>query len=148
MSNFSKETEQRIFNHLVWFLWWKWRRNRKYGVAFTSKYNSCSDSSDEDNLEGELVDTYILLLIEFKEAWLVEEKQKKATSAILLEKDKLGSTIADLEKEVTSLKSKIENLPKYVHMLNNGSDMLDEILEVGEKYRNMKVIWCNYSSNY
>lgn len=71
-----------------------------------------------------------------------EEKQKKIISALLLEKDKVGSTIAGLEEEVTLLKSKLDNLTKYICMLNNDSDMLDEILEIVEK----KTIEFDYSS--
>lgn len=31
-------------------------------------------------------------------------------------------------------------------MLNNGSDMLDEILYIGEKSKNMRDMWFDYSS--
>lgn len=60
--------------------------------------------------------------------------------------EKIGSTIAGLEEEVTLLKSKLNNMSKSVCMLNNGYDMLYEILEVGEKSRNMKAIRFDYSS--
>lgn len=36
-------------------------------------------------------------------------------------------------------------MTKFVRMLNNSSDMLNEILEVGGKFRNMKAIWFDYS---
>lgn len=71
-----------------------------------------------------------------------EEKQKKTISVILIEKDKFGSTITGLEEEVALLKSKLDNMNKYVSMLNSGSNMLDEILEIGEK----KAIGFDYSS--
>lgn len=71
-----------------------------------------------------------------------EEKQKKTVSSLLLEKEKLDSTIAGLEEEVTLLKSKLGNMTYFVHMLNNGSDILDEILEIREK----KAIGVDYSS--
>ena len=64
---------------------------------------------------------------------MVVEKQKKTISALLL------------EEEVTLLKSKLDKMTKYVCMLNNDSDMLDEILE--EKMsRNMKGIRFDYNS--
>ncbi|KAI5397466.1 hypothetical protein KIW84_063330 [Lathyrus oleraceus] len=90
----------------------------------------------------ELAETYRELLIEWKESCLREHIQKKTISAPLLEEDKLGSTILDLEEEVTLLKSKLDNMIKFVRMLNNGFDMLDDITEIGEK----KAIGFDYSS--
>lgn len=72
---------------------------------------------------------------------MVGGEQKKNISVLLLEKEKLVSTITSLEKEVTLLNSKHENMTKYVRMLHKGSNMLDEILEVGKMYRNVKGIW-------
>lgn len=57
-----------------------------------------------------------------------------------LKKEKLGSTIASLEEEVTLLKSKLDNMAKYVCILNNGSKALDEILEVRKMSNNVKGI--------
>lgn len=65
-------------------------------------------------------------------------------SDLLLKKEKLGSTIRVLEEKVALFKSKLENM-KYVRMLNNGYDMLDEILEVWEKPKNMKAIGFYYN---
>lgn len=76
---------------------------------------------------------------------MVVEKYKKTISALLLEKEKLGSTIAGLKEEVTLLKSKLENMTKFIRMLNNGSDVLDEILDVGNMSRNMKGIRFDYN---
>lgn len=64
----------------------------------------------------------------------------------LWKKKKLISTIAILEEEVTLLKSKVDNMTKHVCMLNNSSDMLDKILEVGKMSRNMKGIRFDYIS--
>lgn len=44
------------------------------------------------------------------------------------------------------LNSNLENMIKFVRMLRNGSDMLDEILEIGKMSRNMKPIRFNYNS--
>ncbi|MCH83415.1 gag-protease polyprotein, partial [Trifolium medium] len=68
-------------------------------------------------------------------------KQKKTISNLLEEKEKLASTITDLKEEITLLNSKLANMIKYVKMLNRGSDMLDEILEVGKRSGDMKGIW-------
>jgi hypothetical protein len=43
-------------------------------------------------------------------------------------------------KEVTLLNSKLANMTKSIKMLNKGSDMLDEILEVSKKSGDMKGI--------
>lgn len=59
-----------------------------------------------------------------------------------MEKEKFSSTIAGLEEEFTLFKSKHDNMTKYVCILNNGTDMSDEILEIGDK----KVISFYYSS--
>ncbi|KAI5382918.1 hypothetical protein KIW84_070360 [Lathyrus oleraceus] len=42
------------------------------------------------------------------------------------------------------VKFKLDNMTKSLHMVNNGSDMLDKILEVGEESQNMKAIRFDY----
>jgi len=54
------------------------------------------------------------------------------------------SIITDLQEENTLLKSKLEKMTKYVRMLNNGSNVLDEILQVGKSSGNMKGIGFDY----
>lgn len=53
---------------------------------------------------------------------------------------KQTTTITDLEEKIALLNSKVENMTKSIRMLNNGSDMLDEILEIGKMLRNLKGI--------
>lgn len=60
-------------------------------------------------------------------------------------KKKLVSIIIGLEEEDTLLNSKLENMKKYICRLNNGWDMLDEILEVGKMSKNMKAIGFDYN---
>lgn len=60
---------------------------------------------------------------------------------MLKEKGEAWLNHCRLEEEVTLLKSKLKNMTKYVRMLNNGFNMLDGILEVGEK----KAIGFDYS---
>lgn len=110
-------------------------------MAFTRKYDTCSESSEENNLAEELTKTYRELLTEWKESCMKEGKQKKTMSDLLIEKENLGSTIARMEEEVTLLKSKLDNMTKFVLMFNNGTNMLDEILKIGEK----KAIGFDYS---
>lgn len=59
-----------------------------------------------------------------------------------MEKEKCDSTIVGLEEEVTLLKSKLDNMTKFVCMLNNGSNMLGEMLEIEKK----KAIGFDYNS--
>lgn len=100
-------------------------------MNFTGKYDSCSKSSDKDISKEEVAETYKLLLTRWKESCLREKKHKMTISSLLLEKEKLRSTIVGMEEKVTLLKSKLGNMTKFVCMLNNDSDMLDEISEVG-----------------
>jgi len=73
------------------------------------------------------------------------EKQKKTINDFFfLEKEKLMSIITGLQEENTLLNSKLENMTKFVRMLNNGSNVLDEILQVGKTYGNMKGIGFDY----
>lgn len=46
-------------------------------MAFTGKYDSDSDSSDEENTEEELAEIVTLFVTRWKEACMVVEKQKK-----------------------------------------------------------------------
>lgn len=96
-------------------------------------------------MEG-LDETYRLFYTQWKEACMVVEKKKKPISDLFLEKQKLGSSIVGMEEEVTLLKSKLDNMTKFVRMFNNGSKALDEILEVGNMANNVKGIGFYYNS--
>ncbi len=52
--------------------------------------------------------------------------------------------ITGIQEENTLLNSKLENMTKFVRMLNNGSNVLDEILQVGKSSGNMKGIGFDY----
>ena len=45
-------------------------------------------------------------------------------------------TISHLEGEVQMLNSKLDQMTKYVKMLTNGTDKLEEILQVGQNVGN------------
>ena len=52
-------------------------------------------------------------------------------------------TISNLESEVTSLNSNLDRVVKSLKMLNNGSDTLDEILQVGRVTGDKSGLWFN-----
>jgi len=54
------------------------------------------------------------------------------------------SIITSLQEENTLLNSKLENMTKYVRMLNNGFNVLNKILQVGKTSGNMKAIDFDY----
>jgi hypothetical protein len=109
-------------------------------MAFTGKYDSNNESGDEDMSDGEIAKTFKLLWVE---DYNLAEKQK---NDFRLEKDKLMSIITGLQEKNTLLNSKLENMTKYVRMLNNGSNVLAEILQVGKTFGNMKGIGFDYDT--
>lgn len=64
--------------------------------------------------------------------------KKEIINGILQDKVKQDTTISNLKEESAMLNSKLENMIKYIRMLNNGSGMLDEILEFEKMSRNLK----------
>lgn len=66
------------------------------------------------------------MYIKWEEACIIKEKYKKTISGPLQEKEKFVSTITGMKEEVTLLNCKLESMTKFVRMLNNGSNMLDE----------------------
>lgn len=76
----------------------------------------------------------------WEEACLTMENKEKKISVFQKEKEKFVSTITYLENYIDLLKFKLENMPKFVCMLNNGLNMLYEILEVGKMFIYLKGI--------
>ncbi|KAK2359745.1 hypothetical protein QL285_085090 [Trifolium repens] len=109
-------------------------------MVLTGKCDPDEESSDEDISDGETVETYKLLHTKWVEACNLVEEQKKIISDCHLEKEKLMSTITGLQEEATLLNSKLESMTKSIRMLNNGSNVLDEILQAGKTSGNMKGI--------
>ncbi|XP_057444753.1 uncharacterized protein LOC130736999 [Lotus japonicus] len=135
-----------------------------------------SDSSDEEITDEELAETYRLLHNKWKEACehvreqeseikqLTTQNEKlceigrklkdelndwksKLEDIDTLEKVKLMKINAELEDEIASLKNKLETTHKSLRMLNNGSDMLDEILkETRKQGRSLKGIGFDYKT--
>src|ERR1044072_2480595 len=62
------------------------------------------------------------------------------------EKLKLQAEVDDLLEEVSLLKSKLEGLNKSFRLLNNGTEVLDHILEENKKNKSRKGIGFDYKS--
>lgn len=54
--------------------------------------------------------------------------------------------ISDLKDEVMLLTSKLNNMTKFIRMLNKGSDVLDEVLQVGKVAGDLRGICFKYPS--
>jgi hypothetical protein len=104
-----------------------------------------------------LVDSYIELYARSEEVCEIEEKHKRIIAQLQAEKEELLSSkhaekaehlyvVSGLQNEVTLLSSNLENMTKSVIMLNNGTNMLDEILMVGKQARDSTGI--GFKMNY
>ena len=60
------------------------------------------------------------------------ESHKKVIAQLENEKVEHVETISKLKTEVVFLNSKLDEMTKYVRMLNNGFDILDKILQTGQ----------------
>jgi hypothetical protein len=141
-------------------------------TTLTGRYESDNESSDEGISYEELYDSYKELFVISEEViaqMLVENNKKLSANSdlqnevILLssELEKHKKTINDFffwkkrnlcqsslvyKRKNSLLNSKLENMTKYVRMLNNGSNVLDEIRQVGKTYGNMKGIVFDYGT--
>ncbi|MCH81188.1 gag-pol polyprotein [Trifolium medium] len=120
LSDFEEENEEETVNK-----------------AFTGKYET-SDTNNEDLLDEDLAEAHKHLISKWEKSCQVIEQQEKIIKKLAQEKEVLTSTATDLKEEVTLLNSKLKNMTKSVRMLNKGSNILDEILEVGKMSRDMK----------
>ena len=94
--------------------------------------DSDSDSSDEEVTFEELADSYKKLCIRSAEVCQQNERQTKLIIKLEAEKRADLETISHLEGEVQMLNSKLDQMTKFVTMLTNGTDKLEEILQVGK----------------
>ena len=108
----------------------------KLVTALTSVCTSESDTSDEEVTFEELADTYKKLCIRSAEVCVQNEKQSKLIIKLEAEKRADLETISHLEGEVQLLNSQLNQMTKSVKMLTNGTDKLEEILQVGQNVGN------------
>ena len=108
----------------------------KLVTVLTSVCTSDSDTSDEEVTFEELADTYKKLCIRSAEVCVQNEKQSKLIIKLEAEKRANLETISHLEGEVQLLNSQLNQMTKSVKMLTNGTDKLEEILQVGQNVGN------------
>lgn len=70
-------------------------------------------------------------------------KTKETFAQLQAEKVEHLSVISDSKDEFVLLKSKFDNMTKSVRMLNNNSDVLDEILQAGKNAGNVEGLGYN-----
>ncbi|XP_050895373.1 uncharacterized protein LOC127101991 [Lathyrus oleraceus] len=118
----------------------------KHVTAFTGRYELEEGSCDEYVSYEEFLISYRELCVRSEKVCKIGEKQKRIIAQLQDGKENLLSTISGLKDEVTLLNYKLENMTKLIRMLNNGSGMLDEILQVGKGVGNLKGIGFDYQS--
>ncbi|XP_050881216.1 uncharacterized protein LOC127084755 [Lathyrus oleraceus] len=101
-------------------------------TALTGRWGSYEDSSDDEVTFDELATTYRKLCHRSEEVCQQVESQKKVITQLENEKVEHLETISKLKTEAVFLNSKLDEMTKYVRMLNNGSDTLDKILHTGQ----------------
>src|ERR1044072_1927759 len=122
-----------------------------------------TESDGEEMSDEELAETYKLLFIKWEKLCGICEKQKKiiytlttentrlkgmsschehegVIQTLQREKLKLQVEVDELLEEVSLLKSKLEGLNKSFRLLNNGTEVLDHILEENKKNKSRKGI--------
>jgi predicted RNase H-like nuclease (RuvC/YqgF family) len=114
--------------------------------AMTGVCFSDTESCDDELTYEELASAYKDLCIKSEEVCRTGEKQKVVINQLKSEKANLQVTITNLQSEVKLLSSNLENMTKSVIMLNNGINMLDEILMVGKHAKDSTGI--SYEKNH
>lgn len=99
-------------------------------MEFTGKHEPEIKSSNDNITKEELAATYKLIYTKEEEACMNFDQHMTTICVLHKENKKLTYTIIGLEEDVTWLNSKIEHMTKFIRMLNSGSNMLDEILDI------------------
>ncbi|XP_058726389.1 uncharacterized protein LOC131597731 [Vicia villosa] len=104
----------------------------KHVTILTSAYAYDDDSSDDELTFDELVASYKKLCIKNAEVCKQVEKKKIIIKEMEIEKNEHLATIDSLNSEMSMLNSKLDQMTKSFRMLNNGTDILEEILQFGQ----------------
>src|SRR3954470_24332678 len=65
--------------------------------------------------------------------WRLREKRKKIIEELEVEKRELLATIAHLNSEIKTFNYKLDQMSRSIRMLNNGTDSLEKIIELGQE---------------
>lgn len=116
--------------------------------ALTGRFESDEDSSDIDTeiTFDELAISYRELCIKSEKILQQEAQLKKVIANLEAEKEAHEEEISELKGEVGFLNSKLENMTKSIKMLNKGSGMLDEVLQLGKNVGNQRGLGFNHKS--
>ncbi|XP_050875764.1 uncharacterized protein LOC127079425 [Lathyrus oleraceus] len=106
--------------------------------------DSDEDSDCEKLTFKDLAESYKELCLRNEEVCKLGEDQKKTIAQLQAEKVEHLSIISVLKEEVVLLNSRIDNMTKSVRMLNNSSDVLDEILQTGKNAGNVQGLGYGY----
>ena len=120
--------------------------------AFTGTFETSSSTSNEDLLQEELDEKYNNLTIKWEQSCELIRRQDEEMEKLAQEKEALEASTAGLREQVTLLaqerealeastaalreqvtlsNSNLTEMTKSVRMLNKGTDMLEEDLELG-----------------
>ncbi len=116
--------------------------------ALTGRFETAEDSSDTDSeiTFDELATSYRELCIKSEKILQQEAQLKKVIANLEAEKEAHEEEISELKGEIGFLNSKLENMTKSIKMLNKGSDMLDEVLQLGKNVGNQRGLGFNHKS--
>ncbi|KAK2374648.1 gag-protease polyprotein [Trifolium repens] len=136
--------------------------------AFAGTFETSSSISNEDLLQEELDERYNNLTVKWEQSCELIRRQDKEMEKVTQEKEALKTSTAELRKQVTLLSqekealeastvvlkeqvtlsnSKLTEMTKSVRMLNKGTDMLEEVLELGRNPSDKKGVgYDNYSN--
>src|SRR3954468_9997438 len=112
----------------------------KHVTALTGICNSDEDFRKDELTVEELACSYRELCIKCAEVCQQGEDQKNYIAQLEADNKELSETITELNDEAVLLQSRLDQMSKSVKMLNNGTDMLEEILQVGKSSRDMSGI--------
>ena len=108
------------------------RDDVKANVVTSLKDWKEEDFSDEEISKEELVEINKFLYEKMKESCDIINRQKNNILDLTQDKEFLAKVNIELQEEVSMLKSKFDRMNKSICMLNNATNVLDQILEGGK----------------
>lgn len=109
-------------------------------IAYSGRSKSPSVSSIEELSEEEFATSFKILYSKCKEACSRISILKKTINVLQKKTKELGSTITNIENEVSSQNSKIDNLMQLESNLKTSSNSLNGTMQFGEMFGDMKIM--------